>query len=60
MKRKRFVKLVMSLGYDRNMANDFAKYINNIIYSDERMTYYLSWIILKTHDSKDMKILNRR
>lgn len=57
MTRKRYIKLVMSLLYDKNQAVEQAWYINSLMETDKRVTYQDAWNMLDEYDDHYYKVM---
>lgn len=60
MTRKRYIKLIMSLLYTRNEAVDQAKYINDLMKTDPRATYQMSWDVIDEYDHHYSDVMDKK
>ena len=60
MTRKRLIKCVMSLLYERNEAVEYAWRINRMMKDDPKITYKMACDALLEYDHHDIEVLNRK
>ena len=58
--RKRYIKLIMSLLYTRDEAVAQAKYINDLMKTDPRCTYQVSWDIIDEYDNHCIEVMYKK
>lgn len=60
MTRKRYIKLIMSLLYTRDEAVAQAKYINDLMKTDPRCTYQISWDVIDEYDHHYSDVMDKK
>ena len=60
MTRKRYIKLIMSLLYTRDEAIAQAKYINDLMKTDLRCSYQVSWDAIDEYDNHCIEVMNKK
>lgn len=60
MTRKRYIKLIMYLLYTRDEAIAQAKYINDLMKTDPRCTYQVSWDVIDEYDNHCIEVMNKK
>jgi hypothetical protein len=50
----------MSLLYTRNEAIAQAKYINDLMKTDPRCTYQVSWDVIDEYDNHCIEVMNKK